>query len=266
MRSRPTPEHPLHVLVAGSSTAVMIHPPRASRDEATYGELLGPLLRERGVPARVTVDGRWFGMVNELRRRYEDAIRNRFPDVLVVNYGMAECQACVVPTSWVRHMTTWDLPSARAARWYRARVAPPLWHALRTWQRYAHARVGGRTARLSAERFAIELRRIIDLTRLEVRPLVLLCDIDPPGPRVTHWLPGVEQRVVRYNSILAEVVAGYDDPEIRLVRTSRLVAEGGFDTVLPDGFHRSPEGHRRVAGMLAEEILYWLDSRDPAEP
>ena len=175
----PTDDRPLRVLVVGSSISVMMVPPRRHRDEATFGELLPRLLRRQGIPAVGEVDGQWFGTIRDLRRRYEHAVRNRFPDVLVIVFGMAECQARVLPTWLVRHMTTWDLGAAPVSRWYRRRLAPVAWRLLRAWQRWAHPRVGARTARLSPSRFRGEMAHVIEMARTEVRPLVLVLDVFP---------------------------------------------------------------------------------------
>ncbi|MGI8537314.1 MAG: hypothetical protein ACR2K2_12680 [Mycobacteriales bacterium] len=185
-------------------------------------------------------------------------MRNHFPDVVVVNFGMAECQPRVVPTWLVRHFTTWDRSSAEMARWYRRELAPPLWTAVRRWQQVGSGRIGSRTARLAPARFAAEIRRIVEMVRAEARPLVLVLDIDPPGPRIVHWLPGIDARVDHYNTVLAGVVRDLGDEEVRFVRSSAIVRELGFDVALPDGLHRSAVGHRRTAELLAAEVRDWL--------
>ncbi len=255
---RPTAEDPLRLLVAGSSVTFMMVPPRRSRDEATFGELLPRELRRRGVPAVGTVRGQWFGTIRDLRRRYEPAVRNVFPDVLVLVYGMAECQGRVLPTWLARHLTTWDVGGSALSREYRRRLAPTAWRTLRAWQRWAHPRVGARTSRLSPGRFRRELAHVVDMVRTEVRPLVLVLDILPAGPRLTHWMPGLQARVDRYNRVLADLVATYADDEVRLVRVSQVAAALGTDVATPDGMHLSAAGHRAVAQLLADEVDAWL--------
>lgn len=246
---------PLRVHVIGSSAAVLVEPQHGPRDGGTYGEQLGPLLSRGGIPTTVTQAGRWFGQVDEFVGRYERDIRDPMPDVLVLNFGMAECQSNLLPSWLVRHATTWHRTSRPAARVYRGRVMPRLWPVLRDYQQWASARDRW-TYRLPPQRFQADLRRLIDLARKECGCLVLLVDIDPAGERVEHWLPGTSERVRRYNRLLAEVAAGYDD-DVRLVEASKTLA-GQEEELAPDGLHRTPAGHALTADLLAQEIRQWL--------
>jgi lysophospholipase L1-like esterase len=245
----------LRVHVIGSSVAVMVQPLHGPRDGGTYGEQLQVLLSDAGVPAVVTHSGRWFGMVHEFVSRYERDVRDPFPDVLVINFGLAECQSNVLPSMFVRHFTTWERTSRPGAGFYRARIATPIWRVLRTYQRRAARFDNGRTHRLPPKRFVADYRRIIDLVRKDCGSLVLLPDIDPPGERVEHWLPGTAARIARYNELIASVAAGYDD-DVRIVRASQTLTDVAAE--LPDGMHRTPAGHRLTAQLLADEIRDWL--------
>ena len=250
-----SPERPLRVHVLGSSAAVLVAPDHGPRDGGTYGEQLGPLLTGRGVPTVVSHAGTWFGQVQQALPQYERLVRDHFPDVLVVNYGMAECQSNALPSWVVRHVTTWDRSSHRAAHAYRERLVPKVWPLLRDYQRWAGSRDDGRTHRHPPRRFVADVSRLVDMTRKDCGSLVLLLDIDPPGPRVEHWLPGTAARVARYNELLAEVAEAYDD-DVRLVPAGALLTDPAAQ--LPDGLHRTPEGHAVTAGLLADEICRWL--------
>ncbi|HWC35195.1 MAG TPA: SGNH/GDSL hydrolase family protein [Mycobacteriales bacterium] len=249
---------PLTIVVAGSSVSVSVSPPRRDRHDRTYGELLTETLDARGVRASVVHTGKWFDMVNELRRRYEPAIRNHFPDVLVLNYGFVESQPNFLPTWASRHFTTWDVSSAPVAAWYRRHIAPRVWRVLRAYQRRAASMTSRGSYRLSPKRFAAELRRVIELSRLETGCLVLVLDIDPPDGRVLHWMPGMRQRWERYQAVLRHLVAEIGDPDVRLVPASRVVDELELSAALPDGIHRSPAAHRHTAELLTDEIVTWL--------
>lgn len=258
MISPPTnlgPGRPLRVHVLGSSAAVLVEPDHGPRDGGTYGEQLRDLLAAQGIPTVVSHRGTWFGMVRQAIAGYERDVRDHFPDVLVVNYGMAECQSNALPYAVVRHATTWHRTSRRGAGWYRRAVVPRVWRVLRGYQRWANAHDADRTHRQSPRRFTEDLRRVVDMARKDCGCLVLLLDIDPPGSRVEHWLPGTTRRVERYNALLAEVADGYDD-DVRLVRAGALLTDPA--TNLPDGLHRSPAGHAVTAGLLAEEVVRWL--------
>lgn len=248
------PHRPLRVHVVGSSAAVMVEPAHGPRDGGTYGEQLAVLLGQTGIPTTVTHFGRWFGQVDEVVARYEHGIRDYFPDVLVLNFGMAECQSNLLPTAVVRHLTTWHRTSRPGARFYRERLVPRVWPRLRDYQRWASGHDEW-THRLPPRRFVADFRRLIDLARKDCGCLVLLVDIDPAGERVEHWLPGTVQRVGHYNRLLSEVAAAYDDG-VRLVETSGTITDPIAH--LPDGLHRTPAGHALTAGLLATEIQAWL--------
>lgn len=251
------PGRPLRVHVVGNSAAVMVEPEHGPRDGGVYAEQLPGLLAARGIPCVVTCSATWMGRIDEHLRRYERDVRNTFPDVLVVNVGVLEAQPAVLPASVVRHLQTWRRSSRRTALRYRRHVAPHLWRALRGYQRWAAAHAGDRTHRLGPQRFATDVRRLVDLVRKDCGSLVLLLDIDPPGARVEHWLPTVSARVAHYNDLLAGVAASYDE-HVRLVRAGATVTDPASE--LPDGLHRSSAAHGTTARLLADEISAWLAS------
>ncbi len=244
----------LRVVVAGGSVSLFVVP-RGTREEGTYGELLPALLAGDGLEVEVRHTGQWFDLVSDLRRRYEVAVRNQFPDVLVLNYGMGECQPNVVPTWLARHFQSWDRSSHPAALAYREHVAPATWHRLRAVQQRTSR---WPTYRLSAERYVTELRKVVTMARDETACLVLLLDLDPPGPRWEHWIPGMTERHRQFQEAQDRFVREQDDPMVRSVRVGRHVEEHGFDVLLPDGIHRSPLGHRLTAAALAEEVRAWV--------
>lgn len=249
------PTRPLRVHVVGSSVAVMVEPEHGPRDGGVYGEQLLEILAAQGIPCVVTNSGRWMSRINEHLPTYERDIRNHFPDVLVVNFGLLEAQPAVVPLGLARHLMTWQRNSRPVALGYRAVVVPPVWRALRRYQRWASAHDGGRTHRLGPTRFATDLRRLTDMIRKDCGALVLVLDIDPVGARLEHWLPTTQLRVAAYNEVLATVTASYDDG-VRLVRAGATVTDP--DTEIPDGLHRSSAAHATTARLLADEICRWL--------
>ncbi|MGB8651108.1 MAG: hypothetical protein WCD35_10655 [Mycobacteriales bacterium] len=257
---RPTgigPARPLRVHVLGNSTAAMVEPEHGPRDGGVYGEQLVRLLAERGTPCVVTSSSAWMSMVSEHLPRYEQDVRNRFPDVLVLNLGVIESQPGVLPLGVTRHLLTWNRSSRRPAELYRARVAPTLWRGLRGWQRWASSRDRGRTHRLGPRRFTTDLHRLIDLVRKDCGSLVLVLDIDPPGDRVEHWLPTARARAAHYDQLLEQVAYSYDE-HVRFVRAGALLTDPAAQ--LPDGLHRTAEAHGTTAALLADEICRWLES------
>jgi hypothetical protein len=246
---------PLKVHVVGSSVSMFVEPAHGPRDGGTYGEQLAAMLTADGIPTVTTQVGIWFGIVKELLPRYEEDVRNRFPDVLVLNFGMGESQSNVLPHWAAKHFTTWHQTSRRGAGFYRGRVLPRVWKVARSYQRLAGRLDRDVTHRQRPASFQADMRRIINMVRKECGSLVLCIDLDPVGSRVEHWLPGSARRAAHYNRLLAEVVEEFDD-DVRLVRASTTVDD--VATMLPDGLHRTLEGHRRTAVLLADEIKQWL--------
>jgi len=248
------------VLVIGNSMTTIV-PGRASRRDGPYAEVLELLLRDAGVNAEVRNAGREYELINRGIHRYQEDERAWSPDVLVVNYGMAEAQAPAIPKGVHNHFMTWEKGLSRPAAAYRRRVAPQIWPRLRRYQRFAMRRMGTRFWRMSPRRFAAELQRVIALARQDHR-LVLVIDVNPPGPRLLYNLPGIDRRVEILNGVLHDVVgkAAAEDAGVRLVEGSALAAEMGIDAAIPDGYHWSPDAHRRVAEMLAAEIVPWVET------
>lgn len=250
-----TAGRPLKVHVLGSSASVLVEPEHGPRDGGTYGEQLAVLLTDRGSPTVTTHAGTWFGRICDAVPHFERQVRDYFPDVLVINFGLVECQSDVLPAWLVRHLTTWHRTSRPGASLYRGKVAPRLWPVLRDYQQWAGRYDVDRTHRLRPSRFVADLTRTIDMARKDCGSLVLLLDIDPPGARVEHWLPGTTVRVAAYNDLLQQVADSYDET-VRLVRAGEGITDTA--TQLPDGLHRSPLGHAMTAALLADEITAWL--------
>ncbi len=249
---------PLSVVVAGNSETVMVVPARTRRTDGTAAEQLGPLLEDVGIPAAVTNTGQWFSTIVDLRKRYEHSLRNHFPDVVVLQFGLIECQPNVVPTWLSRNLQGWDRSSHPVAVGYHEHVGRRAWTLLREAQRQACLRELP-TYRLSPARFERELRRLITMIRDEIGSLVLVMDIDPCGERVQHWIPNMRERQARYQAIQQRVVAGFDD-NVRLVEHSRTIAPSELAAFKPDGLHRNAAGHRLSAQMIRDEIVDWLET------
>lgn len=247
----------LRIVVTGGSVASMLSPPRTAREQGAYAELLPEVLARRGVQGHVYLRSRWFGMVRDLRREYEEVIRDRMPDVVILNFGMGECQPNMLPTWFVRHLGTWNRSGRTQARAYYRFVLDPLWPALRKYQQVAD-RVP--IYRMSPRAFRAEMTRVIALTRLETRALVLVLDQDPAGSRLVRWMPSIRARRERYQVILQEVADRFG-PDVRLVPVSETV-RGREEELVPDGLHRTPEGHLMMAERIADEIVAWAAQTD----
>jgi hypothetical protein len=246
------------VLVVGNSMTTIV-PGRTSRLDGPYAETLELLLRTKGINAEVRNAGREYELINRGIHRYQEEERAWGPDVIVVNYGMAECQAPAIPRGVHNHFMTWEKGLSRPANAYRTRVAPLIWPKLRAYQRWAMRRMGMRFWRMTPRRFGAELERLIFLARYDHR-LVLVLDVNPPGERLLHNRPGIDARRDVFQAVINDVVgkAAANDDGVKLISASTLCDELGIDVAIPDGYHWSPPAQRRVAEMLAAEILPWI--------
>jgi hypothetical protein len=238
----------VNALVLGNSVARIVAPARSSADDLTYA---GWLARLTG--ARVENESRWYELLDDGSARFQAELRPRMPDVVVIDYGVVECQPSLLPTWLSRHAMTWDQGLGPVARVYRGQVLRRLWPVLRWWQRWSSAKAGTRTWRLPPRRFAASMHRLIEVARHD-KAVVLVLDLPPFGSRMEHFLPGLEPRRAIYDETMASVVSSFADPDVRLVRRSAVSAELGVDATVPDGLHLSPAAHRRVAELLAAEL------------
>lgn len=249
-----------NVLVMGASMPIVVAPARRSRHDGAYGEILEWVLSDRGYNVTVSHSCRAFDQIHQGARRLIELAMGDFPDVLVFHFGFNECRPPVVPWSLMHHLHKLYWSQAAHVQAYRRLVVPHVWKVLAKYQYLASAAVGQRTWRMHPDRFARELRRVIKFGRRE-RMLVLVPDINPPGKRILEIVPGLDQRCIRYRQVQEEVVASFDDPDVRLVPVSKIVDDLGIEQGLPDSLHLSAEGHRRLGEMLAAEIFPWLDAQ-----
>jgi hypothetical protein len=60
-----------------------------------------------------------------------------------------------------------------------------------------------------------------------------------------------------------------DLPNVRYFRVSELVekyADGDLEVATPDGFHYSPELHRRIGEYLARDVAEWAATQPHLQP
>lgn len=255
---------PLSIVVFGNSVAAMVLPGTGDRARspaaATYLELLADRLAAVGIPVQPHLEARWFGFLHREIRDYESRVRNHCPDVLIVQFGLNEMQPWIVPVWLVRHLLVRGWAVTRTARGYRKYLADPAWDRVRALRQRVSPHVGMATWQTTPRRFAGHLRVLVRMVRAQSRPLVLVLDVNAPGPRLEHFLPGLGQRHAVFQRALSEVVAEFATPDVRLVPSAQICATVGPDA-LPDGMHMSAEAHRALADHLTGEILSWLSSR-----
>lgn len=255
MSQEEAPTRPLSLVVVGNSLTFVQIPPRARREEGTYGEVARDRLWAAGVPTTLHLEGRWFDFAHHARRRYEETVRPHAPDVVSVQYGLNEAQPWIVPVRMLDHILRRNVATSRLAQRYRDHVVPRVWRVVRALRRRAAPHVS--TWQLDPQRFASGLINLVFAIRIEQRSLVLLHDVGGPGATLEHFLPGMAPRLAHMNEVVAAVVEAFDDPDVRLLGSSTVVEDLGPDEALRDGQHWSPAAHARVGAMLAEEVLAW---------
>jgi lysophospholipase L1-like esterase len=262
MRPELCPSRPLSVVVLGNSLTVLSLPGREGVDDGLYAEVLRDRLAAAQVPASVVLEGRTFEFATDALNRFETCVRRYRPDVLVLHYGLNESQPWLLPVPVLRHLLSGRQPTTHLGAWYRATWTPPVWRRVRAYRRWASARIGTTTWQTSPPRFARAMRQLIGAARTEGRPLVLVVDVDPPGPSLAHHLAGMPERHAIVQQVLQDVVDGFGDPEVRLVASSSLRELAGTAGT-GDGLHYSPAGHRVIGEALADQVLAWLATEPP---
>jgi lysophospholipase L1-like esterase len=256
-------ERPLSIVVLGNSMTFKQIPDRVPGAEGSYGEVLRNRLADAGIAATLHLEGRWFEFINAGLERYEPSVRAHAPDVLIIQYGLNESQPYLTPIWLLRHFITDHKTASRTALWYREHLSPRVWRKVRAYRRHLAPRIGTRTWQMHPDRFTAKLTSIIRQARAEFAPLVLVMDIAPPGPLLTHYLPGQEQRHRIYQDAIQRTVAAFGSDDVRLLQTEPMVNRHGFPAALPDGMHFSALGHLEVGEACAAEVIGWLDR--PAE-
>jgi lysophospholipase L1-like esterase len=241
----------------GNSLSVLSLPGRTGADDGSYAEVLRDRLAKSGVPVTVHLAGRWFDFATSAVGRYQEDVRAHLPDVLVLQYGLNELQPWLIPVPVIRHLISNQTAKRPLGPWYRQGLKPKAWKAVRAYRKWASARVGMSTWQTTPKRFHAAMHQLIRATLHDSKPLVLVLDIDPPGASLNHHLSELPARHQVMQQVLRDVVDGFADPDVRLVEVSRVRDEAGAEATT-DGMHYSPQGHRAVGEVLADEILAWL--------
>lgn len=249
----------VRVVVLGNSTAMYVRPRRKERADRTYAELIETGLRDRGIDALVFNEARWWDRVHDVLPRWEGAVHAHMPDVVILNYGLGECEPNVFPVPMMRWMYDWR-PSLNPVRVrLRSILVRPMARLMATVMPWISRRLGMRTWRLSPKRFRAEMTRLIEITRRETGALVLVLTLNPPGPFLRNLMPGVEDRAVVYSDLLRSIVSDLADPEVQIIEAGAIVDDLGWRKTMLDGLHYTARGHREVAALLEESVLDWLD-------
>jgi hypothetical protein len=186
------------------------------------------------------------------------------PDVVVLVYGHYETVHLFLPWWLERHANSRIVPPRKWSTFYRTRVLWPTWMSLAKLQSRADARVDPTIRSGRPRKVAADLEKIVRHTQELHSPLVLLWQYNPPATRYRTWFPGMARRIEVMNRAIADMVDRVDLPNVRVFDAARLVDEysdGDLDVATPDGFHYSPELHRKLGEDLAREVAEWADTQ-----
>lgn len=256
----------MRIAVMASSVGYYVRPPEKEGPSRPYPEVLEDLLRESGVDAEIVNHSGWFVLVHEAMRSIQENVIPYGADVAVINFGILEAESTLLPTPLVRSVYRWNPTTNRVWEPTRRTMLLPVHH--------FHQRLAPRLMkrlpafhRLSPRRFEQELSRMVGWLRKERNALVLVLNINPVGDNVEDKLPGTRMSVAEYNAIIDRIIERQGDDSTRLIDVHSAVVDGNDDDrLVADGIHYTAEGHRLVAGLLAEEIHAWRKSRSAPNP
>lgn len=236
------------IVIMGNSVSLVMRPPRAGADERTYAEILAGEL-----PAQVINWSQRAATVGDGLRAVEREVVPRYPEAVILQYGIVECTYRDVPR-WLYQYTKLRLQGDEGALErlpvrLAARLLVPL---SRAW-----ARARGTWRWMEPPVFAEDLRKLTALIRKETAASIFLLSIPQPSARVEGLSPGTQRSAGEYNAALRDLAAS---EKITLLDAAAIAAPDP-ERLLPDGIHFSAAGHRLVADQL---IALLNEGRDGA--
>lgn len=251
---------PLRVLVKGASTVNWASPMGGPRSDFTFPRAIEAELLRDGWPAEV----RAFTMPSERTSRilltWQEQVLGFSPDVIVLVYGHYETVHLFLPRWLERHANSLRARPRLVAGWYRRHLLRPVWMMLARLQARLDRMLDPTIRRGRPRQVAADLEAYIGQVQQIGSPLVFVFELLPPAVRYQSWFPGMARRIEVMNATIADLVRRIDRPDVRLFPVTELVdkcADGDVDLATPDGFHYTPELHRRIGEALAHEIESW---------
>lgn len=254
---------PIRVLVKGPSTTTWLSGTTGTREDMGFPRSLEAHLYAAGRPAVVHNAGIAADRVKTLSDNWQQEVIAFSPDVIVLLSGQYETIHFLWPWWLERHANSLVRRPGFVRERYRKYVMTPLWMLLARLQAKADTVLDSTLRRGRPRRAVAHVRRFIERAQGVGAPLVLVLEILPPASQYQQWFPGMAERTAVMNAALEEMVADIGKPNVRLIRTSRIVEEH-FDSIeeaTPDGAHFCPRLHREVGRVLSEEVLAWAQTQ-----
>jgi hypothetical protein len=256
--------NPIKVLVKGASTVGWLGVMGGPRTDFGFPRAMEEALLQSGRPVELRTISVPSERTKTAVRRWEREMIGFSPDVIVLVYGHYETIHLFLPWWLERHANSRVVPPRRWSTLYRTRLLRPVWMSLAKLQAKLDTKLDPTIRRGRPKKVVADLEKIICHTQELHSPLVLLWQYNPPATRYRSWFPGMARRIEVMNAAIADMVQRINLPNVRVFDAAALVntlSDGDLDVATPDGFHYSPELHRKIGEELAREVAAWADTQ-----
>ena len=261
--SSPLP-NPIKILVKGASTVGWLGVMGGPRSDFGFPRAMEEALLQSGRPVELRTISVPSERTKTAVRRWEHEMIGFSPDVVVLVYGHYETIHLFLPWWLERHANSRVVPARGWSTVYRKRVLWPIWMTLAKLQARLDTKVDPAIRSGRPKKVVADLEKIISHTQELHSPLVLLWQYNPPAKRYRSWFPGMARRIEVMNQAIVDLVNRINLPNVRVFDAAGLVekySDGDLETATPDGFHYSPELHRKLGEDLAREVAEWADTQ-----
>lgn len=255
---------PVRILVKGASTVNWTSWMGGPRTDFTFPRAIEQQLLRDGHPCHVQTITMPSEKTSTILGTWQREILGFSPDVIVLVYGHFETVHLFLPRWLERHANSLKARPRRLSFFYRKAILRPVWMILARLQARLDRIVNPNIRPGRPRRVAADLERYILQVQKVASPLVILFELLPPAEKYRSWFPGMAARIKVMNETIENMVKRVDKPNVRYFRVSELVDQyfdGDLEVATPDGFHYTPELHRRVGVTLAREIEAWTDTQ-----
>jgi hypothetical protein len=234
--------------VLGNSVGLKMRPQRTRRSHRTYSELLMRRHEVHNACRAGALVSEQFGLI-------DDDVIARFPDVVILNFGIVEL---------FHRSTLRSINNAPILNYYNNRLlGRPYRAAVPLAARVARA-VNGLTRRVAAL-FGVEWRwldtgrylRVLEamcgLIVGETAATVVLIEVPPIPENSTRFSATTNARIAEVNRA-TRAWATASSGRIVSQRLDQGVADAHWQRLMPDAIHFSAVGHRRVHALLTRTI------------
>lgn len=251
---------PIRVYVTGASTVGWSGTMSGPRTDMGFPRVLERDLLASGQATDIRCRSVAGMPTAEIRRSWERELVGFSPDAIVIMAGHYETLHVLWPQRLERYANSLSWAPRPLNALYRKRLLRPLWRLLVKFQTQVESKVPGAVWRRRVGNAVADIRKTIVQARQLHSPLVIVMEVPSPSAPGRYLFPGLPERIGHLNGLLAAMVAGFGEDDVRLFRTNELVesyADGDHEAALPDGFHFAPPVHQLVGRRLAEEVGAW---------